>query len=268
MKYLLTIFAGMLQGITEFLPISSSGHLLLFHEILNFNLPDDLAFDAVLHLGTFFAILLFFQKEVRKYFLAFFSSFWHLNAQSPDEKISWYIFFATLPAALIGYYFEDAIAEYFRKSFWVAIMLIAFGVLLIVSEKISKKNRSFSDVSFLGAMRIGVLQAIAFIPGVSRSGITIIAGLWENLQLREAAKFSFLLSLPITLGAGLKKLFDVGFGFSGDSALLLIGFLSAGVSGYFTIRFFLSYLSGHSLKVFAYYRIFIGALILAALNFM
>lgn len=262
MRYLLTIFSGLVQGITEFLPISSSGHLLLFHDILNFSFPDDLAFDAVLHLGTFFAIFLFFRQEIAGYFRAFFSSFRHLNAMDSSERISWYIFFATLPGAFAGYYFENAIEQYFRNTLLVALMLLVFGILLYVSENISKKNRSFFDLTFLGAMRIGLLQTLSFIPGVSRSGITIIAGLWENLQLREAARFSFLLSLPITFGAGMKKLFDVGFGFSGEAMLLLIGFFSAGISGYLTIRFFLSYLSGHSLKIFAYYRIALGTAIL------
>lgn len=263
-----SFFAGTIQGITEFLPISSSGHLVLFHDFFNFSLPDTLAFDVILHLGTLVALVVYFFSDVKKYLAAWFQSLvkWDLH-NNKEQLLAWYLFIATIPAAIIGFYFENIIELYFRNSILVAIMLIIFGILLYLADSFFQKVKTMTELSLKGAIIIGFAQALALIPGVSRSGITIIAGLSQKLQRDQAARFSFLLSMPIVFGAGIKKLFDLQQINSSQIIILLIGFLSSAIVGYFVIRLFLKFLQTHSLKVFAYYRIALGLVILTFMLF-
>lgn len=265
---MLSAIAGVLQGITEFLPVSSSGHLVLFHEYFKLSFPDSLAFDVVLHLGTLIALLLYFFADVKKYLAAWFQSIikWDLK-NNKEQLLAWYLFLATLPAAIIGFYFERIVEIYFRNSIIVAIMLIAFGILLYLADTFSQKSRKITELNLGGALIIGLAQALALIPGVSRSGITIIAGLSQKLQREQAAKFSFLLSIPIVFGAGLKKLLDLQQIAADQVFILAIGFTASAVVGYFVIKYFLKFLQSHSLKIFAYYRIALGLVILTALLF-
>lgn len=267
-EILLSIFAGILQGVTEFLPISSSGHLILFHEYFKINFPDTLAFDVVLHLGTLIALLLYFFDDVKKYLVAWFQSIVKPDLKNNKEQLlAWYLFLATLPAAIIGFYFEQIVEVYLRNSIIVAIMLIAFGILLYLADTFFQKSKKITELSLRGALIIGLAQALALIPGVSRSGITIIAGLSQKLQREQAAKFSFLLSIPIVFGAGLKKLLDLQQIDANQVFILVIGFTASAVVGYFVIKYFLKFLQSHSLKIFAYYRIALGLVILTALLF-
>ncbi|MFA5076082.1 MAG: undecaprenyl-diphosphate phosphatase [Patescibacteria group bacterium] len=256
---------GVIQGLTEFLPVSSSGHLLILHEFFNFQLSDSLAFDVALHLGTFVALLIFFWPEVVKYLKAFFNSlgYWDLKANI-DQRLAWMILVGSLPAIFIGYLltiFDDGLL---RSVTSAAIVLIAFGILFFIYEIIGQKNKDLSQLSWAGALRIGLAQILALIPGVSRSGVTIIAGLGENLKRTEAARFSFLLSLPVIFAAGVKKSFDLiqqGINPS-EIGLFVVGFVVSGVVGYFCLKYFLQYLANHSLNVFGIYRIILGAAVL------
>jgi len=268
MDIIYSILAGIIQGLTEFLPVSSSGHLVLFHDFLNFDLPDDLAFDVVLHLGTLFALVVFFWKEVWQLVSAWLQSFarWDLK-NNDNQRLAWYLFAATIPAALAGYFLESLIETIFRSSAIVAVMLIVVGILLYLADQYFSKAKDFSQLNLSNALIIGVAQVIALIPGVSRSGITIIAGLSQKLNRQAAAHFAFLLAMPIVFGAGLKKVSDLVIERSGDLdyLILTLGFLSSAITGYFCIKYFLRFLQSHSLKAFAVYRIVLGVIILIIL---
>ncbi len=269
MNILFSLLAGIIQGLTEFLPISSSGHLVLLHDFLNFDFVDNLAFDVVLHLGTFFALVIFFWNDILKYLKAFFQSFfsWNLK-QDVNQRLAWYILIATLPAVIAGYFWENIIEVVFRQISLVAIMLIVFGVILYLADKFSRKVQTIEQLKFGSSFLIGVAQAIALIPGVSRSGITIIAGLSQKLNRESAARFSFILSIPIVFGAAGKEVLNLLaeklLGLA-DLPVLIIGLLSSAVTGYLCIRYFLKFLQNHSLEFFAYYRIILGIIILLIL---
>ena len=266
-----SILAGVIQGLTEFLPISSSGHLVLFHDFFNFNLPDNLAFDVVLHLGTLFALVLFFWPEILKYLIAWFQSFsqWDLK-NNLNQRLVWYILVATLPAAIVGYFLEEQIENSFRQPILVAFMLIIFGVFLYLADRFFSQEKVMAQLKLNNSLVIGFFQVLALVPGVSRSGITIIAGLSQKLKREQAARFAFLISIPIIFGAGLKKtldLFSAGTIAGSEFLILILGFLSSALAGYFCIKYFLKFLESHSLKIFAYYRIVLGIIILVILFF-
>lgn len=266
MDYILAIIAGLIQGATEFLPVSSSGHLVLFHEIMGFNFSDSLLFDVVLHLGTLVALLVCFWRDLIKIIKGFFQSLIKWNvAQDIDQKLAWMIILGTVPAALIGYFFEDVIASLFHEggsaTTVVAVMLALVALLFFYMEKVATKNRETTNLNWFDSIIIGLAQAIALIPGTSRSGITIIAGMWRGLKRETAAKFSFLLSMPIVFGAGLKSVLDIESINGGEIGLLLVGFLSAAISGVVAVKFLLKYLERHSLAVFAWYRLALAMVI-------
>lgn len=263
MDYLLSILAGVLQGLTEFLPISSSGHLVLFHEIFALNLPSDLLFDVVLHLGTLLALLLFFYRDLEKIIRGFLSSLTNWNLKNNyNQRLAWMIVIGTIPAALAGYFFDDLIETTLRSPLVVAIMLIVVGILFMVAEKYSKSQKDIQMMSKFDSLVIGLAQVLALIPGTSRSGITIIAGMSRKLKREEAARFSFILSMPIIAGAGFKQLLGADFSVFVNPLILIVGGLSAAFTGYFVIKFLIKYLSNHSLNIFAWYRLIIGCLIL------
>ncbi len=266
MAYLFAVLAGLIQGAAEFLPISSSGHLILFHNIFNFQLPDNMLFDVVLHLGTVLALIAVFYKKIWQLIKAWLEGIFHAaKRQGRDWQLSWMIIVGVIPAGLAGYLLGEGLEKSRYAILIVAIALIVVGLLFFVAEKYAKQNKELENIGLWGAVRIGCAQAIALIPGVSRSGITIIAGLGSGLKRSEAAEFSFLLSIPVILGAGLKTFKDALAlpGGVTDGGLLLVGFLTAAISGYFAIRFLLKYLSNHSLAVFAWYRIILGLAIFA-----
>lgn len=276
MNYFFSILAGIIQGLTEFLPISSSGHLVLFHEFFpdlglsasGGKLPDDLVFDVALHLGTLLALVWFFYKDIEKIFRGFFSSLanWNL-ANNFNQRLAWLIIIGTIPAVIAGYFFEDFISNNLRSSYLVALMFIIVAILFWLFEKYSVRQKDLQAMSKFDALLVGLAQLIALIPGVSRSGITIIAGLGRQLKREEAARFSFLLSVPVVFGAGLKKLIGLERLAAGDFFILLLGFLASAITGYFSIKYLLKYLSRHSLNIFAWYRLIIGCLILIWLTF-
>jgi len=268
MEYFYSIILGLVQGFTEFLPVSSSGHLVLLHNFLNFELADNLGFDVALHLATLFALLIFFNKEIVRLIKAFFQSFskWDLK-NNLDQRLSWFILIGIIPATLAGYFLEGQIETVFRSSYLVAITLIFVGLILLLAEKFSQKIADLKDLKFSSALIIGIFQAFALVPGVSRSGITIIAGLSQKLKREAAARFSFLLSIPVIFGAGLKKMIDLDFSSftTNEITIFILGFLVALVSGYLAIKYLLRFLVNHKLNVFGYYRIVLGVVVLIIL---
>lgn len=263
MDYLFAMVAGIIQGLTEFLPISSSGHLVIFHDIFGFDLPDNLLFDVVLHLGTLLALVLYFYKDVERIVRGFLSSLFNWNWQNNfNQRLAWYVIIGTIPAVVAGFFLEDLIVDYARSTLVVAVMLILVGILFWLAEKYFQKFKQVQNLNIFDSIIIGIAQAIALIPGTSRSGVTIIAGMSRKFKRAEAARFSFVLSMPIVFGAGLKKILEVESLVLVDWPLLIIGFVSAAISGYLAVKYLLKYLNTHSLSVFAWYRVIIGCLIL------
>lgn len=267
-NYILAGLAGIIQGLTEFLPISSSGHLIVFHDFFGFNFVDDLSFDVILHLATLAALVAFFRAEILNLIKAFGQSFvrWNLKNDA-QQRLAWYLLIGTLPALLVGYFWGDDIENSFRNILVVAVMLIVFGLLLNLTEALGKKYKDISQLRLFDTLVIGLAQSLALVPGISRSGITIIAGLNQDLKRQEAAKFSFLLSIPVVLAAGAKGIFELGQVQLNQSELgiLLVGFVFAAISGFFTIKYFLRFLQKYSLRPFVYYRIILGFAILLIL---
>lgn len=265
MEILYSIILGIIQGLTEFLPVSSSGHLVILHQIFDLNGIDDLAFDAALHLGTLVAIIIFFFNDIIRYIKAFLNSIvkWDLK-NNLDQRLSWYILISMIPAGIVGFFWEDIIKNFFRSALLVAIVLIIVSFFFILAEWYSKRSQGFQSLTWLKALIIGLAQALALIPGVSRSGITIITGLSYHLKREAAARFSFLMSIPIVFAAGMKKVYDLSQqGLVFDQLILyIIGFLSAAIIGYFCIKYFLQFVKKYSLNIFAYYRIILGVIIL------
>jgi len=234
-----SLILGIIQGITEFLPISSSGHLIVFRDILEFNLQDSLSFDIALHFGTLLAIIFYFWPDIKRLLIAWFSSFKDLKKLNTDQKLSWLIILASIPAVLIGALFSELIDVYLRHTLIVIITLILGAILFLIIEKIYKTKLEMKDLNWKKALAIGLAQALALIPGVSRSGITIITGMGLKLQRTEAARFSFLLGIPAMLGATI----------------------------WTAIKFLLAILKKYSMKPFAYYR-FLLAIVLIVYLFL
>lgn len=262
MSILQAIILGVVQGLTEFLPISSSGHLLLAHSALGIT-ETGLAFDVALHIGTFIALICYFYKDIYNLVLG-------VLGKNDQKRLAWLLVFATLPAIIGGYLLQDLAESSFRSPALVAINMIWVAVAMIVAESYSsrRKNKTtLSDTSTKQGMAIGFAQVVALVPGVSRSGSTITVGIFSGLDRVSATRFSFLLAIPITLGAILKVLTSSeGVSqISSETGVFLVGILAAFASGIFAIRFLLKFLAGHSLNIFAYYRIALGAVVLLLL---
>lgn len=258
------IFLGIVQGLTEFLPVSSSGHLLLGQYFLGVDQNTfGLSFDVALHLGTLLAVISFFWRDLLKMGQAVFHSLPRPDFADPDQRIAYLILAATFPAALLGYFFEGFFETAVRSPWVVVFTLTAVGVLFIVGEAVGRRDRPASKLTLPEAVGIGFAQAAALIPGVSRSGATITLGLFLGLKREEAARFSFLMSVPIIAGAGGLKLGQViSAGMTSHEVLLFAaGFISSAVVGYITIKFLLHYLANHSLRAFAYYRFALAAVV-------
>ncbi|MEA3398268.1 MAG: undecaprenyl-diphosphatase UppP [Patescibacteria group bacterium] len=263
LEYINAAIFGIVQGITEFLPISSSGHLIILHNFLNLPIQNEMAFDVILHLATLLAVVYFFRLEICQLAAAWFKS---LSGQNDDNsRIAWLIIIGTIPAALAGWLFEDIVENFLRSPLIVAIMLIVVGVLFIVFEKIFRSSQSYKYLNLKKVLIIGFAQALALIPGTSRSGITILAGLGVGIKREDAIKFSFLLSIPIILGASLKQLpeaYKYFFQSASDLAILIIAFVFSFIAGFLAIKYFLKYARSHSLNVFAIYRFILAVAVI------
>jgi undecaprenyl-diphosphatase len=259
------VILGVVQGLTEFLPVSSSGHLLLGQYFLG--LDQDrfgLSFDVALHIGTLVAVVLYFWRDLIRMAFALLRSFGHLDlANEPDQRLAYLVIASTVPAALIGFLFEGFFANTVRSPWVVVFNFTLVGVLFLLAEAVGSHSRRASKLGFGQAVGIGLAQAMSLVPGVSRSGATITLGLFFGLRREEAARFSFLMSVPIIAGAGSLKLAEVlTSGMSTHEWLLFVtGFVTSAFVGYFTIQFLLEYLTGHSLRAFAYYRFAVAAVV-------
>lgn len=262
MSILQALILGIIQGLSEFLPISSSGHLLLAQHVMGIT-ETGFAFDVALHFGTLIALIMFFYKDILALIRAIF-------VKSKLTNLAWLLIIATIPAAVIGYLLESAAESRFRSPVLVTINLAAFGLVLLGAEAFAKRykhQKNLDDVTLKEALTMGFAQAAAVVPGVSRSGATISAGLFTGLDRVSATRFSFLLGIPITAGAILKVLAN-NAAFTqihNQAGVFIVGVLAAFITGIFAIRFMLNYLAKHSLAIFAYYRFILATLVLIAL---
>ena len=268
MDYIYSIIFGLIQGLTEFWPISSSGHLIIFHQIFKFDTVNQLTYDVFLHAGSLLALIVFFWKDIVKYIIAFFKSLkkWEYKTDQ-DQKIAWLIIIATIPAALAGYFFENIIEQKVRGMLIVGIMLIIGGILFLFFEKVFSRGCKFDKLGVGRSIIIGIAQAIALIPGTSRSGATILAGLGVGLGRVAAARFAFLIAIPIIFGAVIKRLFDLSFlALSANELIILIlGFIASLIASFFAIKYLLKLLEKYTLLGFGIYRIVLGIIILLLL---
>ena len=253
MDVLQAIILGIIQGLTEFIPISSSGHLVIAHRIMGIE-ETGLTFDVALHIGTLMALVIFFYKDIAKLVVGLFR-------KTENTKIAWMLVLATLPAVLVGVLLQDFAETSFRSVKLVAFNLMIFGVVMLYADKYSQsRKKRLKIVGKQQAMAMGIAQAAAIIPGISRSGSTITAGLFAGLDRVAATRFSFLLAIPVTAGAIIKVLVNESTlaDINGQIGIFLSGVIAALISGSFAIKFLLGYLAKHSLLAFAYYRITIG----------
>lgn len=254
MNIIQALVLGIVQGATEFIPISSSGHLVLVPWLLDWPEPG-LIFDTIVHWGTLLAILAVFWRDILDLARAWAGSIVERNLEPPEARLAWLIIVGTLPAALIGFLWEDFFESLFSSPGRVAALLLVTGAILALSERLGKRQLSMGDLSWLDSVLIGLAQGLSIAPGISRSGATIALGLLRGIEREAAARYSFLLATPIIFGAGLLQLAELFRAGAGGAQLapLIVGFLAAAISGYLCIKFLLAYLQRGRLYVFAVY---------------
>jgi len=259
---------GIVQGLTEFLPISSTGHLILTEEVLGIREGKfGLQFDAAIHLGTLAAVLVYFRDSVRRLLAAWFESLAVRNwSVTPESRLAWLLIIGTIPAAVAGALIEDTVESELRDPAVVGAMLLVFCLPMLLAEYRRRGDREISDAGIKDALLLGVAQGVALIPGVSRSGITISAGMLAGFRREEAATFAFLLSAPVIAGAGGKQIFDAlrddasAAGVGAD--VYAVGLVSAALVGYAAVAFLMRFLRLRSLLAFVAYRVVLGVLVL------
>ena len=263
------IVLGFVQGVTEFLPISSSGHLVLVPHFLGWEFSQQavFVFDVLVQWGTLLAVIIYFWQDLINIIMAFLRGIIDRKPfATHDARMGWNLILATIPAVVLGFLLKDTVEAAFSNPRITGVFLLVTAAILVIAEVAGKRQRSLEQLTWIDALWIGFAQVLALFPGVSRSGSTIAGGMTRNLDRPAAARFSFLMSIPVMLGAGSLALVDLFQTPSLSSLLLplLVGFFVALVSGYIAIRWLLTYLTRHSLYVFAIYCTLIGVLAIVA----
>jgi undecaprenyl-diphosphatase len=258
---------GALQGFAEVLPISSSAHLILVPWLLKW--PESgLTFDVALHLGTFLALALYFWRDIIELLVSFFDAVATRRLSTPARRLPFLIIAATVPAAIVGKLFEHQVEDIFRSNpLLIASVLILFGVVLGLADYFGRKRVVLDEIKPTGALTIGLMQCLALVPGVSRSGITITAALMLGFTRESAARFSFLMSLPIVAGAALlKSMHLLKHGIPpGEGLPMLVGIAVSAVTGYISVAFLLRFVQKQSLSPFVWYRVVVGGGLIVAI---
>ena len=269
MNWFEALFLGLIQGLTEFLPISSSAHLRIVGELLPGAQDPGAAFTAITQLGTETAVAVYFWKDIVRIIKAWIGSLaGRVPRSDPDARMGWLIIIGTLPIVVLGLLFQDQIESTFRSLWIVATMLIVFGVILAVADAVGKQQRTLDKLTYKHGILYGFAQALALIPGVSRSGGTITAGLFMGYTREAAARYAFLLAIPAVFGSGLFQLVK-----SLDEPMVYGGWETAGatlvafVVGFIIIGWFLKYVSTRGYGLFVWYRILLGVVIYLMLGF-
>lgn len=262
------VVMGIVQGLTEFLPVSSSGHLIIVPALAGWDdqFITSLAFSVMLHIGTLVALLAYFREDWLRLIPAGFATIRDRSfAGDPDRRLAWLIAAATVPALVIGVVLGDLAEERFREVGLVALMLVVGGGILWLAERQGSRRLLAVDLTFPKAVTIGLAQALALVPGISRSGISISAGLFAGLDRESAARFSFLMATPITAAAAAYETIKVVSGESGvvvEAGPLIAGMVAALISGFFAIAVLLRFLRTRSTDVFVLYRVILAAVVL------
>ena len=262
------IIIGIVQGLTEFLPVSSSAHLIFIQNLLG--VESSLAFDTFLHLGSLLAVLIFFRADIYKMLRAWWLSLGDILQNrfkegfysDPYKILAWYVILATIPVGVVGVLFESQVDALFAGALYVpGFFLFVTGTILYLSQRMASGQIDMSHMGWFQSLFMGLGQACAIMPGLSRSGTTIAAGLVIGLDKEFAAKFSFILSIPAIFGAFILQLKDIGLSMSGDGAAIILGFVAAFVSGYLAIKWLLDLIQNRSLDIFAYYCWIVGIVV-------
>lgn len=268
MTYIQASILAIVQGITEFLPVSSSGHLLFVHQLFG-QLESTLGFDVALHWGTVLATVAVFRRDLWSLLKNWLKSMRAWDG-SAEQRLPWYMIIFSLPAAVVGAVFGTQIEAIFRTADWVILLLVAVAFLFFAVEKASTQARALEHMTWKDALMIGWAQVLALMPGVSRSGITIVAGMSRNFKREDAARFSFIGAVPLIFVAGLKDLLDLaqaGTVTATEGLTMALGILISGVVGFFALRFLLQFVKKFSLRWFAWYRIGLAIVALLLIRF-
>ncbi len=269
MSWLQVVVLSIVQGLTEFLPVSSSGHLRIVSELF-FGVDAGASFTAVVQLGTEAAVLVFFAKEIWQILTGWFRGIFNKEARGFDYRMGWMVIVGTIPVAVIGFLGKDLIREGLRNMWITATVLVLFSFVFILAEKMGRKQRGYDELTMRDAVVMGLAQCLALIPGVSRSGGTVSAGLFMNLDREVATRFSFLLAIPAVLASGLFSLPDAFAPQAGQAASAMqlgVGTLITFVLGYLSIAWLLKFVAHHSFSWFAAYRIPVGLAVMGLLAF-
>jgi undecaprenyl-diphosphatase len=264
MTFIQALILGIVQGLTEFLPVSSSAHLVIVPFLLNWHIPEELVlpFDVLVQLGTLLAVIVFFWNDLWQILKAVFIGLWRKQPfKDPQARLGWYLVLATIPAGLFGLVVKKMVDQAFQNAAITGLFLILTAGLLFIGELYGKRLHSLEKITWLDALIIGLFQAVSVFPGISRSGSSISGGMVRQLDRPAAARFAFLMSVPIMLAAGLLEVSDALAlpNLSDFLPLIAVGFMAAAVIGFFSIRWFINFVGKHSLNYFAYYCILVGA---------
>lgn len=263
-----SIILGIVQGITEFLPISSSGHLVLTPFLLRWRLPDEhvFIFDVLVQVATLVAVIGYFWQDLVAILSGTLSGLLQRKPFATMEaRLGWYLVLATIPASIIGLTIRSTVEAAFRSPYAAALFLLVTAIMLLVAERAGKRNRQMESLTWIDALMMGIYQTLALFPGISRSGATITGGMVQNLDRKTAARFSFLMSVPIMLAAGIISTVDLLkiHNLSEILPTFVPGFVASAVVGYFSIRWLLGFLVRHPLYVFAIYCLSLSLISLA-----
>ena len=266
------LILGIVQGITEFLPISSSGHLVITPFLLNWSIPEEyiFPFDVLVQMGTLVAVIIYFRKYLISIVVAVFKGIINKDPfGTNDAWLGWLVVLSTIPAIFGGLFLEDQVEAAFQSIQFTAFFLLFTALMLWLAEILSDRIKKMEEISTLDAFIIGCFQVLAIFPGVSRSGSTIAGGLLRKLKREEAAKFSFLMSIPVMLGAGVMSINDLVNlpDLSSFLPLLLVGFVAAGIVGFLSIHWLLQFLNKNKLSYFSIYCVVLSIITLVVYYF-
>ncbi|GAA3537949.1 undecaprenyl-diphosphate phosphatase [Kribbella ginsengisoli] len=261
------IILGIVEGLTEFLPVSSTGHLTIAAKLLGQKIDDPAvtAFTAVIQFGAIAAVVLFMWKDISRYAVAWFRGLRHPEYRGEfDHRMGWFVIVGSLPICVIGFLAKDIISGPLRSMWWVAGSLIVWSFFMVAAEKLGSKTRPLTRITLIDAIVMGLIQCLALIPGVSRSGATITAGLFRGLDRVASTRMAFLLGIPALVGAAVFELKDALGGDIGPVPLL-VGTIVSFVVGYASVAWLIRFVAKHSTSIFAFYRVLLGVVILLLL---
>jgi undecaprenyl-diphosphatase len=261
-----SVLLGIVEGLTEFLPVSSTGHLTIVSKLLGLRIDDPsiTGYTAVIQVGAIAAVVLYFRGDIRRIVVAWIRGLARPEHRTNDYRLGWYVLVGSLPIGIIGFVARNLISGSLRSLWWVAGALITWSFAMVAAERLGSRSRPFTAFTFRDAVTMGLVQCLALIPGVSRSGATISAGLFRGLDRVAATRIAFLLGIPALAGAGLYELKDAVSGNVGAAALI-VGTIVSFVVAYASVAWLLRFVTKHSIEVFVAYRLALGLLLVVLL---